>query len=43
VNGATYHGEQLERQQWIWPKDTYLQQRLGRAKWYRVPGGTKLN
>ena len=43
VNGATYHGEQLARQKWIWPQDTYFQQRLGRAKWYQAPRGTKLN
>jgi hypothetical protein len=36
VNGATYHGEQLARQKWIWPQDTYFQQRLCRAKWYQI-------
>ena len=43
VNGATYHGEQLARQNWIWSKDTYFQQRLCRAKWYQVPDESKLN
>ena len=32
VNGAAYDCEQLPRQNWSWPKDTYLQQRLRLAK-----------
>jgi hypothetical protein len=43
VNGATYDGEQLARQKWIWPQDTYFQQRLGRAKWYQALAKSKLN
>ena len=37
VNGAAYDGEQLPRRNWNWPKDTYLQQRLRRAKRYLAP------
>jgi len=43
VNGAPYHGEQLACQKWIWPKGTYFQQRLYRAKWYQAPDESKLN
>jgi hypothetical protein len=43
VNGATYHGEQLAAQKWMWPQGTYFQQRLYRAKWYQAPGESKLN
>ncbi len=32
VNGATYNGEALSQRSWDWPKDTYLQRRLGRHK-----------
>jgi len=39
VNGAAYHGEQLPRQNWNWPKDTYLQQRLRLAKLDQAPNG----
>lgn len=28
VNGAPYHGEELPRNKWEWPKNTYLQRRL---------------
>jgi hypothetical protein len=30
VNGAAYNGEALPRRSWDWPKNTYLQRRLGR-------------
>jgi hypothetical protein len=43
VNGAAYRGEQLPRRNWNWPKDTYFQHRLHRAKWYRVPDKRELN
>ena len=43
VNGVTYHGEHLARYKWTWPQDTYFQQRLFRANWYRVPDDRKLN
>jgi hypothetical protein len=43
VNGAAYRGEQLPRRNWNWPKDTYFQHRLDRAKWYRVPDKRELN
>ena len=42
VNGAAYRGEQLPRQNWNWPKDTYLQQRR-LAKWYQAPDKGWLN
>jgi hypothetical protein len=43
VNGAAYRGEQLPRQNWDWPKDTYFQQRLRLANWYRAPDKGRLN
>jgi hypothetical protein len=43
VNGAAYRGEQLPRQNWDWPKDTYFQQRLHLAKWYQAPDKGRLN
>ena len=32
VNGAPYNGEELTRQNWTWPKNTYFQRRLHRTK-----------
>ena len=32
VNGASYDGEGLPRQNWEWPKNTYFQRRLSRIK-----------
>jgi hypothetical protein len=32
VNGAAYTGEELPGRNWEWPKDTYLQRRLRKAK-----------
>jgi hypothetical protein len=43
VNGGAYRGEQLPRQPWDWPKDTYFQQRLRLAKWYQAPDKGRLN
>jgi hypothetical protein len=43
VNGAAYRGEQLPRRNWKWPRDTYLQHRLRREKWYQVPDKRELN
>jgi hypothetical protein len=43
VNGATYDGEQLARQKWMWPQDTYFQQRLCHAKWYQALAKSKFN
>ena len=43
VNGASYGGEQLPRQNWNWPKDTYLQERLRLTKWYEIPDKDRLN
>jgi hypothetical protein len=43
VNGAAYRGEQLPRRNWSWPRDTYLQHRLRREKWYQVPDKRELN
>ena len=37
VNGAAYDCEQLPRQNWSWPKDTYLQQRLRLGKSDQAP------
>lgn len=34
VNGALYRGEQLPAMRWEWPKDTYLQRRLGYSRPY---------
>lgn len=43
VNGAVYRGEQLPRQNWNWPKNTYLQRRRHLAKWYEAPDKGRLN
>jgi hypothetical protein len=43
VNGAAYLGEQLPRQKWIWPKDTYFQQRRRLTSWYQAPDKDQLN
>jgi hypothetical protein len=43
VNGAAYHGEQLPRRDWDWPKGTYFQQRLRIAKWDQAPDKGRLN
>lgn len=43
VNGAAYHGNQLPRQNWNWPKDTYFQHRLRFAKWYQAPDKGRLH
>jgi hypothetical protein len=43
VNGAAYRGDQLPRQNWDWPKDTYFQQRLRLANWYQAPDKGRLN
>lgn len=43
INGGAYHGEQLPRQNWSWPKDTYLQQRLRLAKSDQAPDKGRLN
>ena len=43
VNGAAYNGEALPGRNWDWPKDTYLQRRLHRAKFFQAPDGCKLN
>jgi hypothetical protein len=43
VNGAAYNGEQLPRQNWSWPKGTYLQQRLRLAKSDQAPDKGRLN
>ena len=41
VNGAPYNGEELPGRNWEWPKDTYLQRRLHRTKWF--PSNKNLN
>ena len=43
VNGAAYLGEQLTRQKWIWPKDTYFQQRRRLASWCHAPDKDQLS
>jgi len=43
VNGARYSGEELPGRTWEWPKDTYLQRRLQRARWYQMPESSKMN
>ena len=37
VNGAAYNGEELPGRNWDWPKNTYLQRRLHRAKYSAEP------
>src|SRR5438067_9729480 len=32
ANGADYYGEELPGYTWNWPKNTYLQRRLGRDR-----------
>jgi hypothetical protein len=43
VNGALYLGEQLPGRSWDWPKNTYFQRRLRRARWYQATEKTQLN
>jgi len=43
VNGALYMGEQLPGRNWNWPKNTYLQRRLQRVRWYQASEKTQLN
>jgi hypothetical protein len=43
ANGALYIGEQLPNRTWDWPKDTYLQRRLRRLRWYQVSEKADLN
>ena len=43
VNGARYNGEDLPGRTWEWPKDTYLQRRLQRSKWYQNTDSSKMN
>ena len=43
VNGAAYNGEGLPRRRWDWPKNTYLQRRLGRYKDLRHGENSRLN
>jgi hypothetical protein len=43
VNGAAYNGEGLPRRSWDWPKNTYLQRRLGRHKNLRHVGNSRFN
>lgn len=43
VNGAPYYGESLPGRTWDWPKDTYLQRRLQKSKWFQSTGNTKVN
>jgi hypothetical protein len=43
VNGAAYNGEGLPRRSWNWPKNTYLQRRLGRHGDLHQRENSKLN
>ena len=43
VNGAPYFGDNLPRNQFNWPKDTYLQRRLQQSKWFQSTGNNKVN
>ena len=43
VNGAVYNGEELPGRNWEWPKDTYLQRRLQKAKFLQPGDNAKLN
>lgn len=43
VNGAAYSGEELPGRNWDWPKDTYLQRRLQRSRYFQLAEGSKLN
>ncbi|HVO93899.1 MAG TPA: hypothetical protein VMT22_13705 [Terriglobales bacterium] len=43
VNGAPYNGEELPGRIWDWPKDTYLQRRLQRYKWFESSNNSKMN
>jgi hypothetical protein len=42
VNGAPYHGDQLPRHNWNWPKDTYLRRRLEYLRQFRMQNRRKL-
>lgn len=43
VNGAPYSGEELPGRNWDWPKNTYLQRRLQRSKWFQPNDSAKMN
>lgn len=43
VNGAAYTGEELPGRNWDWPKDTYLQRRLQKARFLQPADNAKLN
>ena len=43
VNGAAYSGEELPGRNWDWPKDTYLQRRLHKARYIQLSDSSKLN
>lgn len=43
VNGATYNGEVLPRLSWDWPKNTYLQSRLGWSKHLHHADNSRFN
>ena len=43
VNGAAYIGEELPGRTWEWPRDTYIQRRLRRVRFYQASEKTQLN
>jgi hypothetical protein len=43
ANGAAYNGEGLPRRSWDWPKNTYLQRRLGQEKYLHAVENSRFN
>jgi hypothetical protein len=43
ANGAAYTGEELPGRHWDWPKDTYLQRRLQKSKFFQPSESSSLN
>jgi hypothetical protein len=43
VNGAPYSGEELPGRHWDWPKDTYLQRRLRKQRYFQPAQESNLN
>ena len=43
VNGAAYYGEELPGRNWNWPKDTYLQRRLRKPRFFQPSENSNLN
>ena len=43
VNGAPYSGEELPGRHWDWPKETYLQRRLRKQRYFQPAQEFNLN